>query len=346
MVHSPNPENFTNPEDFTLEDYLMAASYLKNRKGLLGADDIAKDAKERINNIILGMRYFQKKYHLEVKDIFCIDALVASAEQSKNKSDIDMLAMVPRPSGEEVSDVLNTLYKKKRREYETLALILNETSIGCWLLEFQNGAIHVINVNESICKMLGLPEEEIIGKNINEFLDPRSQVEIAAQSQDIFTQKHREFTLHLPKSDKTTLPVKISATSLGANGPGTYRVMAMVTDISELHKKTELLRKNTLLAEEQARRLEEQARRLMEVAITDALTGVYNRRHLDEELDRNIDGLKLKNIQEMALILIDIDHFKNVNDEHGHEVGDEVLRRVGKVLLTEFKNSQASPFRQ
>lgn len=210
---SHNPEDFTNPQEYTLDDYLVASLYLKNRKDLLTRDDIAEDKKKRVNSIILGMRYFQKTYHLEIENLFDIDAVLASA--SHNISDIDILSLVPRPTGNEVLAVVKPQWKEAQKKYEQLATMLNETSIGCWLLEFHNGTIHILNVNEAICKMLGFPEEEIIGKNIHDFLDQRSRTELDAQSRDIFTEKHREFTLDLPRSDGTKLPVKIGATSLG-----------------------------------------------------------------------------------------------------------------------------------
>lgn len=67
------------------------------------------------------------------------------------------------------------------------------------------------------------------------------------------------------------------------------------------------------------------------VATSDALTGLANRRLFDETLDREVARAR-RTGQPLALAVVDIDHFKRVNDEHGHQVGDEVLREVAAAL--------------
>ncbi len=66
-------------------------------------------------------------------------------------------------------------------------------------------------------------------------------------------------------------------------------------------------------------------------SVRDPLTGLYNRRFLEEVLDRELAQLERKNLP-LALIMIDVDHFKNFNDTFGHEAGDAVLRDLGGVL--------------
>jgi two-component system, cell cycle response regulator len=71
--------------------------------------------------------------------------------------------------------------------------------------------------------------------------------------------------------------------------------------------------------------------RFQELARTDALTGCYNRRALFERLEREVERVKRYD-QGLALLLVDIDKFKDVNDARGHLAGDGVLRQVGEVL--------------
>jgi diguanylate cyclase (GGDEF)-like protein len=76
---------------------------------------------------------------------------------------------------------------------------------------------------------------------------------------------------------------------------------------------------------------------LVRQSITDPLTGAYNRRHLHEQLDRT-DAVP-DHRQAWAMLAIDIDHFKRINDRHGHAVGDEVLRRVVELVSDRKRKS-------
>jgi two-component system, cell cycle response regulator len=78
------------------------------------------------------------------------------------------------------------------------------------------------------------------------------------------------------------------------------------------------------------------ARLLLEVqqlASADALTGLANRRTFENTLHREV-ARAVRTGEELSLLLVDVDHFKQVNDRHGHPMGDAVLRYVGRVLAT------------
>ncbi len=63
-------------------------------------------------------------------------------------------------------------------------------------------------------------------------------------------------------------------------------------------------------------------------ATTDGLSGLMNRRTFDEVLARELQCRQ----ESLALLMIDMDYFKSINDEHGHQIGDEVIRRVSQLL--------------
>lgn len=72
------------------------------------------------------------------------------------------------------------------------------------------------------------------------------------------------------------------------------------------------------------------------LALTDPLTGVANRRELDHVLEQQIARVR-RGAGTLALLMLDLDHFKRLNDTHGHQVGDEVLRRVARTLEQELR---------
>lgn len=82
---------------------------------------------------------------------------------------------------------------------------------------------------------------------------------------------------------------------------------------------------------ERTEALEEANRKLAELSTTDQLTGLRNRRHLDEAL-RDECARSHRRGRSLAVLLMDIDHFKRFNDTFGHQVGDECLRQVAAVL--------------
>jgi diguanylate cyclase (GGDEF)-like protein len=73
-----------------------------------------------------------------------------------------------------------------------------------------------------------------------------------------------------------------------------------------------------------------------EEAFTDHLTGLANRRRFERHLEREVSRTQRYG-HPLCLLIIDIDHFKKVNDNFGHEAGDEVLRRLGKCLQEETR---------
>jgi diguanylate cyclase (GGDEF)-like protein len=66
-------------------------------------------------------------------------------------------------------------------------------------------------------------------------------------------------------------------------------------------------------------------------SVVDPLTELYNRRYMDESLKREL-ARAARSGRPVAVVLVDLDHFKNVNDDYGHEAGDGLLREVGRLL--------------
>ncbi len=76
--------------------------------------------------------------------------------------------------------------------------------------------------------------------------------------------------------------------------------------------------------------------RLRQQSIRDPLTSLFNRRYLEESLKRELHRSKRRN-DTLGVIMMDVDHFKQLNDTHGHEAGDEVLQRLAQLLMEQTR---------
>jgi two-component system cell cycle response regulator len=137
---------------------------------------------------------------------------------------------------------------------------------------------------------------------------------------------------HLPillVAENSDLPLLAKGLDLGAND---YLVRPVERNELLARCDTQIRRKRL------QDRLNQNYQRSLSLALTDELTGLYNRRylyaHLDQLLDRaNRDGTR------PAVLLFDVDHFKRVNDSHGHAAGDDVLRQISARAINSVRSS-------
>lgn len=118
----------------------------------------------------------------------------------------------------------------------------------------------------------------------------------------------------------------------------TERDVAVLTELAHATLREITLRQALVRLAEANRLLTEEMHkvgvlneRLSELAHTDALTGLYNRRAYDQELAREWRRVQ-RNGAALSVLLIDADHFKSINDQHGHAVGDRVLQALAALI--------------
>lgn len=85
-----------------------------------------------------------------------------------------------------------------------------------------------------------------------------------------------------------------------------------------------------------ADRLRHNVQLSLEMAITDQLTGLHNRRYMSRHLD-NLVASARKNGKPISFVIMDIDFFKAVNDSHGHDIGDEVLKEFASRIAANVR---------
>lgn len=117
--------------------------------------------------------------------------------------------------------------------------------------------------------------------------------------------------------------------------PDTQRViLGHIAEVIEANKRLE---DDLVLARYRLDEQRQELDRTRKEARTDELSGVANRKAFDEALNFMVANLK-RHKTPFALVLVDVDHFKRINDTHGHQAGDKVVSKLGKVFQQQIRN--------
>lgn len=132
----------------------------------------------------------------------------------------------------------------------------------------------------------------------------------------------RDVPIIMLSGTKNSLKKKLTGFNLGASD-----FLIKPFEKEELVARVKsLLRMRTLMDE-----LKDKNALLEKLAVTDELTGLHNRRHFFESVKEQL-ALGLRHHFKIACLIMDIDHFKKINDTYGHMAGDDILRKVGWLL--------------
>jgi diguanylate cyclase (GGDEF)-like protein len=126
-----------------------------------------------------------------------------------------------------------------------------------------------------------------------------------------------------PAGEEEERTFDVALTHLEEDGAPGHTAL-LLRDVTDRHRTEQWLR-------DARRQVEEANEKLTRLAETDALTGMANRRRFMEALSRDVERAA-RYARPLSLVLLDLDHFKTVNDTHGHGAGDEVLRVTAGVL--------------
>jgi diguanylate cyclase (GGDEF)-like protein len=115
--------------------------------------------------------------------------------------------------------------------------------------------------------------------------------------------------------------------------------IATFDSITELDRKTEQLEQALAMLEKSRDETRLRNDELQVLATCDPLTGIVNRRSFMERAELEF-ATSLRDARNLCCIMVDIDHFKLVNDNHGHSTGDEVIRRLAQELVAEWQDRE------
>ena len=210
-----------------------------------------------------------------------------------------------------------TLAQLNARE-QRLHTILNNTAEGIITFD-ERGTIE--GFNQSAEKLFGWVEDEVIGTSIAQLISPEAR-EVRDDYLEHFMRAEiqrligHEGELLGRHKDGSGFPMAVKISGMWLENRQKY--IAMVSNISERKALMENLRK---LAEH------------------DDLTGLYNRSYFHGELERVVERVHRSEVSNCALLYIDLDHFKYVNDTLGHAAGDKLLIEVANILTRRARKS-------
>lgn len=217
-------------------------------------------------------------------------------------------------------------------------------------------------INQTLLSLLGYDLYELQGKHINTILtvSSRSFVQLYFFPMIKLEEQVEEMYLTVKSKTNNNIPVLLNASRKKRNGEIVIDCVlfqikkryeyeqSLLAVKKETEKKNRVKREQISELDLLRRELESKQKELLEVnaqlqklAATDGLTGLKNRRSLQEDLASNI-ALFTRNSQPLSLLLLDIDHFKKVNDTYGHLTGDRVLQGLALILKDESRKGDVA----
>jgi diguanylate cyclase (GGDEF)-like protein/PAS domain S-box-containing protein len=180
--------------------------------------------------------------------------------------------------------------------------------LGVALVDLDN---RFVRVNHALCRLLGASAEQLAGADQAEFGEPGDIAIEREYQQDLLAGRHAsvQFDRRYRSRDGHLVWALVSATLLPANHEP-QRFLVQINDVSE------------------RKRIEQE---LAHLAHHDALTGVANRALLNEEVEHEL-AVARRHRSRTAVVFIDLDYFKHINDSFGHEAGDLVLKAIATRL--------------
>ncbi|TWU24223.1 Response regulator PleD [Novipirellula galeiformis] len=197
----------------------------------------------------------------------------------------------------------------------------------------------IVLANRAFTDTIGIPLEELVKKSAsglswtlphNQELSPSDDATYPWTAAIAKTELQSERMLHYRLADGRNRIFSVNAAPLGSDDQQ-RGALATFRDVTHVEEHREELEKMLGMLRSSRDEIERKNSELEILATQDALTGCLNRRAFFERFDAFWRTAQTNNTP-LSCVMIDNDHFKNVNDTYGHHIGDEVLRRVSQII--------------
>jgi len=200
-------------------------------------------------------------------------------------------------------------------------------------------------ISQAIESARGYKPEEVIGQPMADSLSAESFARVMA-----LLDEHRQRLLagdataisgmaeiEQVHKDGSLVPAEVMASFLLDDSGTPVALLGIARNNAERRAAEAQLRAANERLQQQLDEIGQLQEALREQAIRDSLTGCFNRRYLDETLERELWRARREGYP-LAVVILDLDHFKQINDTYGHLAGDEVLRVLAERLRTDIRH--------
>jgi diguanylate cyclase (GGDEF)-like protein/PAS domain S-box-containing protein len=216
-----------------------------------------------------------------------------------------------------------------------LLSMVNASGDSFWETDVERRFVHV---SDNLCRMMGYSREHLRGRSVLEFMTPEYRAEVVHHTEKRGSANdplaHPGPIRHegeFFRQDGSRWWIETVSVPVFDDDGVHIGYFGITRDANERKRAERALVEANRQLEVQLRHIRELHEQMREQASRDELTGVHNRRHFVEVAERELE-LAHRQGSTLSLVMMDIDHFKNVNDAHGHPTGDVALKAVGSML--------------
>ncbi len=218
---------------------------------------------------------------------------------------------------------------------DRLLAMVNASGDAFWETDAQRRFVHL---SDNMCRTMGYPREELLGRSVLEFMTPEYKAEIVRMAAQRATPEN-PLTHTAPlrhegeffRKDGSRVWIETVSVPVFDDDRQHLGYFGITRDVTERKRSEQALSEANRRLEEQLSQIQLLNARLHEQSIRDDLTGLHNRRHFVQQAEQALREARDRGAA-LSLVLMDIDHFKAVNDQHGHPTGDAALKAVGSML--------------